>query len=127
MKYHYMLYQETTDNRVSIICLNPVKTGKDCVNRGLFLTDNDLYNQLTHQNSKRYYCQMLLRMTENMMWQHILRFRNSGMSYCFSGRKKKKSLLVSNGITSYYFLSNQQVKWTIYGLVSLRVCITMLQ
>jgi hypothetical protein len=48
-----MFYQETTDNRVSIIRLNPVTTGKDCVNRGLFLTDNDLFNQLTHQNFKK--------------------------------------------------------------------------
>jgi hypothetical protein len=43
-KYHYMFYQETTDKRVSMIRLNPVTTGKDCVNRGLFSTDNDLYN-----------------------------------------------------------------------------------
>jgi hypothetical protein len=48
-----MFYQETTDNRVSIIRLNPVTTGKDCVDRGVFLTDNDLYNQLTHQNFKK--------------------------------------------------------------------------
>jgi hypothetical protein len=48
-----MFYQETTDNRVSMIRLNPVTTGKDCVDRGLFLTDNDLYNQLTHQNFKK--------------------------------------------------------------------------
>jgi hypothetical protein len=47
-----MFYQETTDSRVSMIHLNPVTTGKDCVNRGLFSTDNDLYNQLTHQNFK---------------------------------------------------------------------------
>jgi hypothetical protein len=53
MKYHYMFYQETTINRVSMICLNPVTTGKDCVNRGLFLTDNYLYNQLTHRNFKK--------------------------------------------------------------------------
>jgi hypothetical protein len=33
--------------------LNPVTTGKDCVDRRLFSTDNDLYNQLTHQNSKK--------------------------------------------------------------------------
>jgi hypothetical protein len=45
----------------------------------------------------------------------------------FQWKEEEKSLLVSNGIKSYYFLSNQQVKWTIYGLVSLRVCIAMLQ
>jgi hypothetical protein len=48
-----MFYQETTDNRVSIIRLKQVKTGQDCVNKGLFSTDNDLYNQLTHQNFKK--------------------------------------------------------------------------
>jgi hypothetical protein len=35
-----------------MICLNPVTTGKHCVKRGLFLTDNDLYKELTHQNFK---------------------------------------------------------------------------
>ncbi len=53
MKYHYTFYQETKDNRVSMIRLNSVTKGKDCVDRGLFLTDNDLYNQLTHQNFKK--------------------------------------------------------------------------
>jgi hypothetical protein len=48
-----MFHQETTDNKVSMIRLNPVTTDKDCVDRGLFLTDNDLYNQLTHQNFKK--------------------------------------------------------------------------
>jgi hypothetical protein len=50
VKYHYMFYQETTDNRVSMIRLNPVTTGEDCVDRGLFLTDNDFYKELAHQN-----------------------------------------------------------------------------
>jgi hypothetical protein len=50
--YHYMFYQERTDNRASMIRLNPVTTGKHCVERGLFLTDNDLYKELTHQNFK---------------------------------------------------------------------------
>jgi hypothetical protein len=49
------------------------------------------------------------------------------MHYWISGMKKNRLLLVSNGITSYYFLSNQQVKWTIYGLASSRVCIAMQQ
>jgi hypothetical protein len=47
-----MFYQERTDVRVSMIHLNPVTTGKHCVERGLFLTDNDLYKKLTHQNFK---------------------------------------------------------------------------
>ncbi len=33
-----------------MICLNPTTTGKGRVDRGL---DNDLYNQLTHQNFKK--------------------------------------------------------------------------
>ncbi len=44
-----MFYQEITDDRVSMICLNPVTTGKHCVERGLFLTGNDLNKELTHQ------------------------------------------------------------------------------
>ncbi len=36
-----------------MIRLNPVTTGKDCVDRGLFSTDNDLYNRSTHQNFKK--------------------------------------------------------------------------
>jgi hypothetical protein len=52
MIHHYMFYQERTDSRVSMIRLNPVTTGKHCVKRGLFLTDNDLYKELTHQNFK---------------------------------------------------------------------------
>jgi hypothetical protein len=50
--YHYMFYWERTDDRVSMICLNPVTTGKHCVERGLFSTDNDLFKELTHQNFK---------------------------------------------------------------------------
>jgi hypothetical protein len=37
----------------SMIRLNPVTTNKDCVDRGLFLTDNNSYNQLTHRNFKK--------------------------------------------------------------------------
>ncbi len=35
-----------------MICLNPVTTGKHCVKRGFFLTDNDSYKELTHRNFK---------------------------------------------------------------------------
>ncbi len=35
-----------------MIRLNPVTTGKHCVERGLFLTDNDLCKKLTHRNFK---------------------------------------------------------------------------
>jgi hypothetical protein len=47
-----MFYQERTDKRVSMIHLNPVTTGKHCVERGLFSTDNDLCKELTHRNLK---------------------------------------------------------------------------
>ncbi len=35
-----------------MIRLNSVTTGKHCVERGLFSTDNDLYKELTHRNFK---------------------------------------------------------------------------
>jgi hypothetical protein len=43
------------------------------------------------------------------------------MNYWISGIKKEQSLPVSNGITSYCFLSTQQGKWIVYGLASSRV------
>jgi hypothetical protein len=52
MIYHYIYYQERTENRVSMVGLNPVTTGTHCVKRGLFLIDNDLYKELTHVNFK---------------------------------------------------------------------------
>ncbi len=87
-----MIYQERTDNRVSMICLNPVTTGsKYRVKRGLFLTDNDLYKELTHQNSKTI---LLTDATtdegEDDVAKYNLRFRNSGMSY-FSVEGRRKS------------------------------------
>jgi hypothetical protein len=41
-----MFFQQNTDNKVTMICLNPVQDDNDCVERGLFLVDNDLYNKL---------------------------------------------------------------------------------
>jgi hypothetical protein len=127
VKYGYMLYQETTDNRVLMIRLNPVTTGKDCVNRGMFSTDNNLYNQLTHRNIKK------ILLTNDTMDDReydvaiYFEVQKQWNELLYQWKEEEKSLLVLNGITSYYFLSKQQVKWTIYGLVSSRVCITIMQ
>ncbi len=45
-----MFFQQNTDNKVTMICLNPVQDDNHCVGRGLFLVDNDLYNKLTQKN-----------------------------------------------------------------------------
>jgi hypothetical protein len=45
-----MFFQQNTDNKVTMIRLNPVQDDNDCVERGLFLVDNDLYNKLTQIN-----------------------------------------------------------------------------
>jgi hypothetical protein len=45
-----MFFQQNTDDKVTMICLNPVQDDNDCVERGLFLVDNDLYNKLTQKN-----------------------------------------------------------------------------
>jgi len=47
-----MFYQETTDNMVLIIRLNPVTDCDDSVKRGLFSTDTDLHSELTKQSFK---------------------------------------------------------------------------
>jgi hypothetical protein len=47
-----MFYQETTDNMVLMICLNPVTDCEDSVKRGLFSTDTDLLSQLKNQTFK---------------------------------------------------------------------------
>jgi hypothetical protein len=110
-----------------MICLNPVQDDNDCVKRGLFLFDNDLYNELTQKKFREI---LLTDATTEDGEDEVATYfkvKNSGMNYWISGMKKERSLLVSNGITSYYFLSNQQVKWTIYGLASSRLCITMQQ
>ncbi len=45
-----MFFQQNTDNKVTMIHLNPVQDDNNCVKRGLFLVDNDLYNKLTQNN-----------------------------------------------------------------------------
>ena len=42
-----MFFQQNTDSKVTMICLNPVQDDNVCVKRRLFLVDNDLYNKLT--------------------------------------------------------------------------------
>jgi hypothetical protein len=42
-----MFFQQNTDTKVTMIRLNPVQDDDDCVDRGLFLVDNDLCNKLT--------------------------------------------------------------------------------
>jgi hypothetical protein len=44
-----MYFQQNTDNKVTMIHLNPVQDDNDCVERGLFLVDNDLHNKLTQK------------------------------------------------------------------------------
>jgi hypothetical protein len=44
-----MFYQDTTDNMVSMICLNPVTDHDDSVKTGLFATDTDLLFKLKNQ------------------------------------------------------------------------------
>ncbi len=36
-----------------MISLNPVQDDNDCVKRGLFLVDNDLYNKLTQKKIRK--------------------------------------------------------------------------
>jgi hypothetical protein len=90
-----------------MICLNPVTTGKDCVNRGLFLTDNDLYNKLTYQNFKKI---LLTDATMDDRKYDVASYFNVHKQWdelLCQWKEEKKSVLVSNSIMSYYFLSNQ--------------------
>ncbi len=106
-----------------MICLNLVQDDKDCVERGLFLVNNDLYSMLIQQKFRNI---LLTNATTEDGEDEVAKYfkvKNSGMHYWISGMKKKRLFLVLNSIMSYYFLSNQQVKWTMYGLASLRVCI----
>ena len=47
-----MFYQDTTDNMVLMICLNPVTAHDDSVKRGLFATDTDLLSKLKDKTFK---------------------------------------------------------------------------
>ncbi len=48
-----MFFQQNTDNKVTMICLNPGQDDNDCVERGLFLVDNDLFNKLTQKKIRK--------------------------------------------------------------------------
>jgi hypothetical protein len=48
-----MCFQQNTDNKVTMICLNPVQDDNDCVERRLFSVDNDLYNKLTQNKFRK--------------------------------------------------------------------------
>ena len=110
-----------------MIHLNPVHDDKDHVERGLFSVDDDLYSMLKQQKFKE-----ILLTNETMIdGEH-------DMAKYFKVEKKCdtlldkwnaeiRTLLDLKGITSYYFLSNQRVKWTMYGLASSRVCIVTQQ
>ncbi len=52
MKNHYKFYQDTTDNMVSMICLNPVTVIDDSVKRGLFATDTNVLSKLQDKTFK---------------------------------------------------------------------------
>ena len=47
-----MFYQDTTDNMVLMIRLNPVTNHEDSVKRGLFATDTDLLSKLKDKTFK---------------------------------------------------------------------------
>jgi hypothetical protein len=122
-----VFYQQNSDHKVTMIRLNPVQDDKDHVERGLFLVDDDLYSMLKQQKFK----EILLTNTTTIDGEHdvakYFKVEKSGIHYWISGMQKKRTLLVLKGITSYYFLSNQRVEWTMYGLASLRVCIVTQQ
>jgi hypothetical protein len=118
-----MFFQQNTDNKVMKIHLNPEQDDNGCVERGLFLVDNYLYNKLTQKKFREISLTNATTKDGEDEVATYFKVKNTGMNYWISGMKKERSLLISNSITSYYFLSNQHVKWTTYGLASLRVCI----
>ncbi len=93
-----------------MICLNPGQDDKDHVERGLFLVNDDLYSMLKQQN----FNEILLTNATMIDGEHdvakYFKVEKSGIHYWISGMRIKRTLLVLNGIVSYYFLSNQRVK-----------------
>ncbi len=122
-----MFYQQNIDHKVTMIRLNPVQDDKDCIECGLFLVNNDLYSMLTQQKFRNI---LLTNATMEDGEDEVAKYFKVNKQWdalLDQWHEEKKLLLVSNDITSYYFLSNQQVKRTMYGLASLRVCIAMQQ
>jgi hypothetical protein len=48
-----MFVQQNTDNKVTMIRLNPVQDDNDCVRRGLFSVEEDSYNKLTQKKFRK--------------------------------------------------------------------------
>jgi hypothetical protein len=46
-------FQKNSDNKVKMIRLNPVQDDNSCVERELFLVDNDLCNKLTQKQFRK--------------------------------------------------------------------------
>ncbi len=120
-----MFYQDTTDNMVLMICLNPVADHDNSIKRGLFATDTDLLSKLKDKTFKEILLTDATTEDGEVTVVKYLGFRNNGTNYWISGTKKTKKSEVTSDIMNYYFLSNHQVRWTMYGLASLRVCIAM--
>jgi hypothetical protein len=76
-----MFVQQNTEKKATMIRLNPVQDDNNCVKRGLFLVDNDLYNKMTQENFRKILLFDATTEEEKIRWQHILRLKNSGMNY----------------------------------------------
>ncbi len=110
-----------------MICLNPVQDDKDHVERGLFLVDDDLYSMLKQQKFE----EILLTDATTIDGEHdaakYFKVEKKWDTLLDRWNAEKRTLLVLKGITSYYFSSNQRVKWTMYSLASSRVYIVTQQ
>jgi hypothetical protein len=122
-----MFYQDTTDNMVLMICLNPVTVQDDSIKRGLFATDTSILSTLKDKTFKE------ILLTDATMedgeaevanYFGVLKQWDKLIDQWY---KKKKKSEVTSDITNHYFLSNHQVWWTMYGSASLRVGIATKQ
>ena len=118
-----MIYQQNIDHKVTMIRLNPVQDDKDHVERGLFLVNDDLYSMLKQQKFKEILLTNATTIDGEYDVAKYFKVEKKWDTLLDKWNAEKRTLLVFKGITSYYFLLNQRVKWTMYGLASLRVCI----
>jgi hypothetical protein len=112
---------------VLMICLNPVIGHDDSVKRGLFATDTDLLSKLKNQTFKEILLtdastedgedEVVKYLGVQKLWEQLL-------EQWYDEKRKSE---VTSDITNYYFLSNHQIRWTMYESASLRVCIAMQQ